>query len=54
MMLVERSRGRARRLEGIVLDLFSLPAWYDIVVRDFGLMLGALTLGGLASVYDRR
>jgi hypothetical protein len=25
---------------------------YDIALRDFGLMLGALTLGRLASVYD--
>jgi uncharacterized membrane protein YphA (DoxX/SURF4 family) len=40
-------------LGGIVTNLFSYPGWYDIAVRDFGLMLGALTLGRLASVYDR-
>jgi uncharacterized membrane protein YphA (DoxX/SURF4 family) len=40
-------------LAGIVVNLFSYPGWYDIAVRDFGLMLGALTLGRLASVYDR-
>jgi hypothetical protein len=26
--------------------------FYDIALRDFGLMLGALTLGRLASFYD--
>jgi len=39
-------------LAGIVVNLLSYPGWYDIAVRDFGLMLGALTLGRLASVYD--
>ena len=39
-------------LAGIVINLFSYPGWYDIAVRDFGLMLGALTLARLASVYD--
>ena len=39
-------------LAGIVITLFSFPGWYDIAVRDFGLMLGALTLARLASVYD--
>ena len=30
-----------------------LAPWInDIALRDFGLMLGALTLGRLASVYD--
>ena len=28
------------------------PEYYDIALRDFGLMLGALTLARLASVYD--
>ena len=40
-------------LAGIVVNLFSYPGWYDVAVRDFGLMLGALTLARLASVYDR-
>lgn len=40
-------------LAGIVTNLFSYPGWYDIAVRDFGLMLAALTLARLASVYDR-
>jgi hypothetical protein len=39
-------------LAGIVINLFSYGEWWDIGVRDFGLMLGALTLGRLASVYD--
>jgi hypothetical protein len=39
-------------LAGVVTNLFSYPGWYDIAVRDFGLMLAALTLARLASVYD--
>jgi uncharacterized membrane protein YphA (DoxX/SURF4 family) len=39
-------------LAGIVVNLVSYPGWYDIAVRDFGLMLAALTLARLASVYD--
>jgi len=39
-------------LAGIVINLFSYGEWWDVGVRDVGLMLGALTLGRLASVYD--
>ena len=39
-------------LAGIVINLFSYPGWYDVALRDFGLMLAALTLARLASVYD--
>ena len=39
-------------LAGIVTNLFSYPGWYDVALRDFGLMLAALTLARLASVYD--
>jgi len=39
-------------LLGIVVNLWSYGEWWDISVRDVGLMLGALTLGRLASVYD--
>jgi uncharacterized membrane protein YphA (DoxX/SURF4 family) len=39
-------------LAGIVINLLSYSGWYDIAVRDFGLMLAALTLARLASVYD--
>jgi uncharacterized membrane protein YphA (DoxX/SURF4 family) len=39
-------------LGGIIVDLLSHSGFYDIALRDFGLMLGALTLARLASVYD--
>jgi uncharacterized membrane protein YphA (DoxX/SURF4 family) len=39
-------------LAGIILDLLTYSGYYDIALRDFGLMLGALTLARLASRYD--
>src|SRR6185295_10571091 len=39
-------------LGGIIINLLTLSGFYDIALRDFGLMLGALTLARLASVYD--
>jgi uncharacterized membrane protein YphA (DoxX/SURF4 family) len=39
-------------LAGIIVNLLTFSGWYDIALRDFGLMLGALTLARLASVYD--
>src|SRR5256885_2429289 len=39
-------------LGGIIINLLSYSGYYDIALRDFGLMLAALTLGRLASVYD--
>jgi uncharacterized membrane protein YphA (DoxX/SURF4 family) len=39
-------------LAGIVINLVSYSGFYDIALRDFGLMLAALTLARLASVYD--
>ncbi len=39
-------------LAGIIINLLTYSGWYDIALRDFGLLLGALTLGRLASVYD--
>ena len=39
-------------LAGIILNLLTYSGYYDIALRDFGLLLGALTLGRLASVYD--
>ncbi|HJZ61166.1 MAG TPA: DoxX family protein [Miltoncostaeaceae bacterium] len=39
-------------LAGIAINLFSYGEWYDIAVRDIGLMLGALALARLAAVYD--
>src|SRR5437763_16703932 len=40
-------------LAGIVINLLSYSGFYDIALRDFGLMLSALTLARLAAVYDR-
>ena len=40
-------------LGGIIVNLLTHSGYYDIALRDFGLMLGALTLARLASVYDR-
>lgn len=39
-------------LAGIIINLLSYPGFYDVALRDFGLLLGALTLGRLAYVYD--
>jgi uncharacterized membrane protein YphA (DoxX/SURF4 family) len=39
-------------LAGIIINLLSYSGWYDVALRDFGLMLGALTLARLASKYD--
>ncbi|WP_372789784.1 hypothetical protein [Paraconexibacter sp.] len=39
-------------LAGIVINLLTYSGFYDIALRDFGLMLAAVTLGRLASVYD--
>ena len=33
--------------------LLTLSGFYDVALRDFGLMLAALTLARLSSVYDR-
>jgi uncharacterized membrane protein YphA (DoxX/SURF4 family) len=40
-------------LGGIIVTLLSYSGFYDIALRDFGLLLGALTLARLAAVYDR-
>ena len=39
-------------LAGIVVNLLTYSGYYDVALRDFGLMLGALTLARLASRYD--
>jgi uncharacterized membrane protein YphA (DoxX/SURF4 family) len=39
-------------LGGIIVNLLSYSGYYDVALRDFGLMLGALTLARLASKYD--
>ena len=39
-------------LGGIIVNLLTYSGYYDIALRDFGLMLGALTLARLAAWYD--
>jgi uncharacterized membrane protein YphA (DoxX/SURF4 family) len=39
-------------LAGIIVNLLSYPGFYDIALRDLGLLLAALTLARLAFVYD--
>ncbi|HEY1715942.1 MAG TPA: hypothetical protein VGG07_23790 [Solirubrobacteraceae bacterium] len=39
-------------LGGIILDLLTYSGFYDVALRDFGLLLAALTLGRLASQFD--
>jgi uncharacterized membrane protein YphA (DoxX/SURF4 family) len=39
-------------LGAIIVNLLSYSGFYDIALRDFGLMLAALTLARLAAVYD--
>jgi uncharacterized membrane protein YphA (DoxX/SURF4 family) len=36
-------------LLGIIINLLSIPGYYDIALRDLGLLLGALALGRLSS-----
>lgn len=37
-------------LAGIILDLVLVPGYYDVALRDFGLMIGALALWSLSAV----
>ncbi|HEY6692078.1 MAG TPA: DoxX family membrane protein [Solirubrobacteraceae bacterium] len=39
-------------LAGIIVNLLTVPGFYDVALRDFGLLLGALTLTRLAWSYD--
>lgn len=41
-------------LAGIITNLLMMADYYDIALRDFGLLLAALTLFRLASAFDRR
>jgi hypothetical protein len=40
-------------LAGIIVNLLLQADFYDVALRDFGLLLAALTLARLAVVYDR-
>jgi hypothetical protein len=39
---------------GIIVNLLSIPAYFDIALRDLGLALGAFALSRLASEYRTR
>jgi hypothetical protein len=41
-------------LIGIVINLLSIPAYFDIALRDFGLALGAFALSRLATENEAR
>jgi hypothetical protein len=38
-------------LFGIIVNLLTFPGFYDIALRDFGLLVGAVALARLATVY---
>jgi|SRR5687768_9673338 hypothetical protein len=40
-------------LAGIVLNLLLIPAYLDVALRDFGLMLGALALARLSDEFNQ-
>jgi len=39
---------------GIILNLLSIPGYYDVALRDLGLALGAFALARLATEFDPR
>jgi uncharacterized membrane protein YphA (DoxX/SURF4 family) len=39
-------------LAGIIVNLLTYSGYYDVALRDFGLLLAALSLARLASMYD--
>lgn len=41
-------------LLGIIVNLLLIPGYYDVALRDFGLLLAAVALWRLATVYDTR
>ena len=41
-------------LAGIIVNLLLIGGYYDIALRDFGLLAGALALSRLAVAHDRR
>ena len=40
-------------LGGIIVNLLTYSGYYDVALRDFGLMLGALALFRLSAAFDR-
>jgi hypothetical protein len=41
-------------LAGIIVDLLLIGGFYDIALRDFGLLVGALALARLAAAFGHR
>ena len=41
-------------LAGIIINLLTYSGFYDIALRDFGLLIGAIALALLARTYDHR
>ena len=41
-------------LGGIIVNLLLIPGYYDVALRDFGLLLAAVALQRLATTYDSR
>lgn len=39
-------------LGGIIVNLLMIPGYYDVALRDFGLMLGAIAMARLARHFD--
>ncbi|BCL18241.1 hypothetical protein [Streptomyces tuirus] len=39
-------------LAGIIVNLLTIPGYYDVALRDFGLLLGAVALARLAQRYN--
>jgi hypothetical protein len=39
-------------LAGIIVNLLLIPGFYDVALRDFGLLVGALALARLATAYQ--
>jgi hypothetical protein len=37
----------------IIVNLLMIPGYFDVALRDFGLLLGALALGRLSHEFDR-
>lgn len=39
-------------LGGIIINLLTMQDFYDVALRDFGLLVGALALGRLSAIHD--
>jgi uncharacterized membrane protein YphA (DoxX/SURF4 family) len=37
----------------IIVNLLAIPGYYDVALRDFGLMLGAIALGRLSATFAK-